>query len=63
MHTRRMIPMQAVEGNLPDEMLRSRAGVFVSIHKNGALRGCIGTISPVCGNVAEDCLLYTSRCV
>ena len=53
-HTRRMIPMQAVGGNLPDEMLRSRAGVFVSIHKNGALRGCIGTISPVCGNVAEE---------
>ena len=46
--------MQAVGGNLPDEMLRSRAGVFVSIHKNGALRGCIGTISPVCGNVAEE---------
>lgn len=53
-HTRRMIPMQAVEGNLTEEMLRSRAGVFVSIHKNGALRGCIGTISPVCGNVAEE---------
>ena len=31
-----------------------KAGVFVSIHKNGALRGCIGTISPVCETVAEE---------
>ena len=53
-HTRRMIPVQAVEEGLPGEMLKSRAGVFVSIHKNGALRGCIGTIAPVCGNVAEE---------
>lgn len=37
------------------ESLRmTRAGVFVSIHKNGALRGCIGTISPVCESVAEE---------
>lgn len=37
------------------EALRTtKAGVFVSIHKNGALRGCIGTISPVCETVAEE---------
>lgn len=29
---------------LPEEMLTQRAGVFVSIHKDGRLRGCIGTI-------------------
>jgi AMMECR1 domain-containing protein len=28
---------------LPEEMLQKRAGVFVSIHENGELRGCIGT--------------------
>ncbi len=42
--------------NLPDEMLSEAAGAFVSIHKNGALRGCIGTISPTCGCVAEEIL-------
>ena len=39
---------------LPEEMLNRRAGVFVSLKKNGELRGCIGTISPVTGSVAEE---------
>ena len=32
---------------LADADLPSRAGAFVSLHLNGQLRGCIGTISPV----------------
>ncbi|MZQ76181.1 MAG: AmmeMemoRadiSam system protein A [Peptoclostridium sp.] len=39
---------------LVDGMEVKRAGVFVSIHKNGNLRGCIGTINSVRGNVAEE---------
>ncbi len=39
---------------LPSEMTEKRAGAFVSIHKEGALRGCIGTILPVCDNIAEE---------
>lgn len=39
---------------LPEEMLTNRAGVFVSIHKHGQLRGCIGTIEPLTGCVAEE---------
>ena len=39
---------------LPDEMLNRKAGVFVSITKNGQLRGCIGTISPVTDSIAEE---------
>ena len=39
---------------LPDEMLKDRAGAFVSIHKHGKLRGCIGTIEPVSENVAQE---------
>lgn len=42
--------------DLPEEMTDRRAGAFVSIHKQGALRGCIGTISPVCENVAREIL-------
>ena len=42
--------------NLPDELYSHRAGAFVSIHKNGALRGCIGTIAPTCDCVAEEIL-------
>ena len=34
--------------------LEERAGVFVSIHKNGELRGCIGTFEPTRENVAEE---------
>lgn len=37
----------ALPDNLPSELLESRAGVFVSLHKHGRLRGCIGTISAV----------------
>ena len=39
---------------LPEEMLSKRAGAFVSIHKNGQLRGCIGTISATKKNLAEE---------
>ena len=39
---------------LPEEMLHTKAGAFVSIHKHGKLRGCIGTIAPVTNCVAEE---------
>ena len=39
---------------LPEEMTAKRAGAFVSIHKNGSLRGCIGTTGPVQSCVAEE---------
>jgi uncharacterized protein, PH0010 family len=38
---------------LTPEMKR-QAGVFVSIHKHGELRGCIGTFEPAKSNVAEE---------
>jgi len=34
--------------------MEGRAGVFVSIKKRGELRGCIGTIEPVRGNVGLE---------
>jgi AmmeMemoRadiSam system protein A len=36
------------------DLLYRRAGVFVSIHKNGSLRGCIGTIAPTCSSIAQE---------
>ena len=38
----------------PKELLENRTGVFVSIHKKGYLRGCIGTILPVTKCVGEE---------
>lgn len=35
-------------------LLSERAGAFVSIKKNGDLRGCIGTIEPYRSNLAEE---------
>jgi AmmeMemoRadiSam system protein A len=35
-------------------MTSLRAGTFVSLHKDGRLRGCIGTIQPVRSCVAEE---------
>ena len=40
--------------DLPDEMLKDRAGVFVSLHKDGRLRGCIGTIQATRNSIAEE---------
>ena len=37
--------------------MKEKAGVFVSIHKLGELRGCIGTIEPQRANVAEEIIL------
>ena len=34
--------------------MKERAGVFVSIHKHGQLRGCIGTFEPTRASVAEE---------
>lgn len=43
-----------VPSDIPSEMLSRRAGAFVSIHKEGKLRGCIGTILPTTENIAEE---------
>ncbi len=40
-------------GDIPPEYC-SRAGVFVSLKKDGQLRGCIGTVEPVRDNLAEE---------
>jgi len=40
-------------GEIPPEF-RRRAGVFVSIKKRGALRGCIGTVEPTRPNIVEE---------
>jgi len=36
------------------EMLREPSAAFVSLKKRGDLRGCIGTIEPVCPSLAEE---------
>ena len=45
---------EGLEKELPPEATKDRAGAFVSVHKNGMLRGCIGTISPVRDSIAEE---------
>lgn len=43
-----------VPDGLPQEMYERQAGTFVSIKKNGGLRGCIGTIQAVQASIAEE---------
>ena len=43
-----------VPGWVTEEMRNRKAGVFVSIHKEGKLRGCIGTILPVRDSIAKE---------
>jgi len=49
--TGRILP---IPNGLPGELANEQAGVFVSIQKNGRLRGCIGTIAPTTASVAEE---------
>jgi AmmeMemoRadiSam system protein A len=48
------------EGKIPDvtpledPALPARAGAFVSLHRNGMLRGCIGTIVPTKATLADE---------
>ena len=43
-----------VSDDLDKELLQKQAGAFVSIHENGQLRGCIGTIAPTKDCLAEE---------
>ena len=45
---------EGLEKELPPEATSDRAGAFVSVHKSGSLRGCIGTIGPVQDSIAEE---------
>ncbi|HHT44907.1 MAG TPA: AmmeMemoRadiSam system protein A [Fastidiosipila sp.] len=39
---------------IPPELLNRRAGVFVTLHLDGRLRGCIGTIEPQAESIAAE---------
>ncbi|HJG38115.1 AmmeMemoRadiSam system protein A [Enorma phocaeensis] len=41
-------------GNLPDEIACGKQGAFVSLKKDGQLRGCIGTILPTRESLVEE---------
>lgn len=43
-----------IPSNIEKELTNNKAGLFVSIHKFGSLRGCIGTINPVRKCIAEE---------
>ncbi len=45
--------LEKLIADVPDQF-RGRSGVFVSVHKEGILRGCIGTAEPGAGNIAEE---------
>lgn len=43
-----------VPENVSEEITKNKAGVFVSLHKFGELRGCIGTFLPTKESIAEE---------
>ncbi|MCL2168979.1 MAG: AmmeMemoRadiSam system protein A [Defluviitaleaceae bacterium] len=49
--TGQMLP---IPSELPKEMLENQAGAFVSLHKHGHLRGCIGTIAKATPSIAHE---------
>jgi len=44
----------SIPDDLPKEMTEKKAGVFVTIKKQGKLRGCIGTYVPTKENIAQE---------
>ncbi len=38
---------ELISNGISQELLKQKRGVFVTLHKNGELRGCIGNIEPV----------------
>lgn len=57
---RRVVESYVRDGRVPDvsgapeELKRRKAGVFVCLKSEGALRGCIGTIEPVEDDIAAE---------
>jgi MEMO1 family protein len=49
----------SIPKNLPSEFYEKKCGVFVSLHKDGNLRGCIGTYLPAHNNLAEE-IIYNA---
>lgn len=47
-------PLERLPEDLPPELTGQAAGTFVSLHMDGRLRGCIGTISPTQENTAWE---------
>lgn len=43
-----------IEADVLGELENNQAGVFVSLHQHGELRGCIGTTGPVTENIAQE---------
>ena len=52
--TGKMLGRSEYPEDLPREMLEKQAGTFVSLHKDGRLRGCIGTIGPTKDCIADE---------
>ncbi len=44
----------SLPSDLPKEFLEKKAGTFVTIKKEGKLRGCIGTFLPTQENIAKE---------
>lgn len=45
---------RVLDPGTPKGLLAGRAGAFVSLHRNGALRGCIGTICATAPTLAQE---------
>ncbi len=43
-----------IPNDVDKELLDNRAGVFVTLKRQGQLRGCIGTISPIRESIAKE---------
>ncbi len=53
---KKVLENEAEAEELREQLLEKQAGAFVSLHKDGQLRGCIGTILPVRSCLAEELL-------
>lgn len=53
-YLKRGVELSELPDYVTEEMRNTSRGVFVSMKKNGNLRGCIGTIFPLTNSIAEE---------
>lgn len=51
--------LKSLPENLTEDLLEKKAGVFVTIEKEGKLKGCIGTYLPTRENIAQE-IIYNA---
>ena len=57
--TKKYLTLSDINDIITEDMLNDNSAVFVTIKKDGAVRGCIGTVTPTTGCLAHEIITNT----